>query len=123
MPELPEVETIRRDLQPRLAGRTLVRVRIHPGAERLAVTDPPRELERQLAGRRIEALDRHGKYLLACLDDGRTWVLHLRMTGSLVHAPGDAAAGRFERARVDLDDGRVAAPQRHAEVRYLAAGG
>ena len=105
MPELPEVETIRRDLGPRLVGRTIAAVRIHPGAERLAVTDPPRELERQLTARRVEELDRHGKYLLARLDDGRTWALHLRMTGSLVHAPGAAPAARFERARVDLDDG------------------
>ncbi len=105
MPELPEVETIRRDLAPRLIGRTLVRVRIHPGGERLAVTHAPRELERALRGRRIVCLGRHGKYLLAHLDDGRTWVLHLRMTGSLVLAAADAPPGRFERARLDLDDG------------------
>ncbi len=105
MPELPEVETIRRDLQPRIVGRTVAAVRIHPGAERLAVTHAPRALERELTGRRIADLGRHGKYLLARLDDGRTWVLHLRMTGSLVLAGGSAPAHRFERARVDLDDG------------------
>lgn len=105
MPELPEVETIRRDLAPLLVGRTITRVRILPGAERLAVTHAPRALERALTGRRVEALDRQGKYLLARLDDGRTWVLHLRMTGSLVHCASDAAPHRFERARVDLDDG------------------
>ena len=105
MPELPEVETIRRDLRPRLLGRTLTAVRIRPGAERLAVTHQPREMERQLAGRRVEELGRHGKYLLAQLDDGRTWVVHLRMTGSLIHVPADAAVARFERARVDLDGG------------------
>jgi formamidopyrimidine-DNA glycosylase len=105
MPELPEVETIRRDLEPLLTGRAIRRVRIHPGAERLAITHPPRAFERQLAGRRVDALERRGKYLLVRLDDGRTWVLHLRMTGSLVHTTPDAAAHRFERARVDLDDG------------------
>ena len=112
MPELPEVETIRRDLAPLLIGRTIRRVRIHPGAERLAVTHAPRALERALAGRSIEALDRQGKYLLARLDDGRTWVLHLRMTGSLVHCAAPDGVGvadvpphRFERARVELDDG------------------
>ncbi len=42
MPELPEVETIRRDLEPQLVGRTIERVRIHPGAERLAITHAPR---------------------------------------------------------------------------------
>jgi formamidopyrimidine-DNA glycosylase len=105
MPELPEVETIRRDLQPLIVGRTLKSVRIHPGAERLAITHTPRALERQLAGRRVERLERHGKYLVVRLDDGRSWVLHLRMTGSLVHTSHDAPAHRFERARVDLDDG------------------
>jgi formamidopyrimidine-DNA glycosylase len=105
MPELPEVETIRRDLEPLLVGRRLDRVKIHRGAERLAITHSPRALERQLAGRRVTALDRHGKYLLAALDDGRTWVLHLRMTGSLVYTSMSAAPHRFERARVDLDDG------------------
>jgi formamidopyrimidine-DNA glycosylase len=105
MPELPEVETIRRDLSPRLVGRRVARACIHPGAERLAITHPPRLLECELAGRRIEELGRHGKYLLAPLDDGRTWVLHLRMTGSLVHVAAGAAPHRFERARVDLDDG------------------
>lgn len=108
MPELPEVETIRRDLAPLLEGRTIAGVVIRPGAERLAVTDPPRVMERELTGRRVDSLDRHGKYLLASLDDGRVWVMHLRMTGSLVmHEPAvEAPAHRFERARVDLDDGR-----------------
>lgn len=108
MPELPEVETIRRDLEPLIVGRSITGVRIHPGAERLAVTHAPRAIERALQGRRIEALGRQGKYLLAGLDDGRTWVLHLRMTGSPVYVPpsdADRPAHRFERARVDFDDG------------------
>jgi formamidopyrimidine-DNA glycosylase len=105
MPELPEVETIRRDLAPLLEGRRLIAVHIHSGGERLAITHGPRELERALRGRRVEELTRHGKYLVVRLDDGRYWVLHLRMTGSLVHVPREAPAGRFERARVDLDDG------------------
>jgi formamidopyrimidine-DNA glycosylase len=105
VPELPEVETIRRDLEPLIVGRRVARVRIHPGAERLAVTDAPRALARALTGRRVDAVGRHGKYLLLRLDDGRTWVMHLRMTGSLVHAQASAPPHRFERARIDLDDG------------------
>jgi formamidopyrimidine-DNA glycosylase len=105
MPELPEVETIRRDLTPLLVGRRLARVRIHAGGERLAVTHSPREIEAALTGRRVEEIGRHGKYLLLRLDDGQTWVVHLRMTGSLVHVTADADAHRFERARIDLDDG------------------
>ena len=106
MPELPEVETIRRDLAPHIVGRTIERARIHAGGERLAITHAPRELERELTARRIEELGRHGKYLLARLDDGRSWVLHLRMTGLLLLRGVDEPCGRFERARVDLDDGR-----------------
>jgi formamidopyrimidine-DNA glycosylase len=105
VPELPEVETIRRDLAPLLVGRRILGVRIHPGAERLAITHAPRELERELTGRRVEAIGRRGKYLLLELDDGRTWVVHLRMSGSLVHCPPDTSPHRFERARIDLDDG------------------
>lgn len=105
MPELPEVETIRRDLTPLLVGRRLTGVRIHAGSERLAVTHSPREIEAALTGRRVEEIGRHGKYLLIRLDDGRTWVVHLRMTGSLVHVAADAEPHRFERARIDLDDG------------------
>lgn len=86
-------------------GRRVTRVAIHPGAERLAVTHAPRELEAALTGRRIEGVGRHGKYLLLALDDGRTWVVHLRMTGSLVHVGPEAASHRFERARIDFDDG------------------
>jgi formamidopyrimidine-DNA glycosylase len=105
MPELPEVETIRRDLAPHLAGRSIEDVAIHPGGERLAITHPPRELEAELRGRRIESLGRHGKYLLVHLDDARTWVIHLRMTGLLLLRPPGEPPSRFERARVDLDDG------------------
>ena len=106
MPELPEVETTRRQLEPALVGRRIVSVAIHAGSERLAITHAPRDLEAELTGRRIESLGRHGKYLLIALDDGRTWVVHLRMTGSLVVAPADEAH-RYERARVVFDDGTV----------------
>ena len=105
MPELPEVETIRRDLEPLVVGRHIEGVVIHPGAERVAITHAPRELEAQLAGRRIEELGRHGKYLLVHLDDDRTWVVHLRMTGLLLLRPLEEASGRFERARIDFEDG------------------
>jgi formamidopyrimidine-DNA glycosylase len=107
MPELPEVETTRRHLLSHIVGRTLTQVTIHAGAERLAITHAPRELELELTGRRIEVLDRHGKYLLASLDDGRTWVIHLRMSGSLVIAPPSEPPHVYERARVSFDDGTL----------------
>lgn len=106
MPELPEVETTRRQIAPVIVGRTIMSVRIHKGAERLAITHPPRELELTLTGRRINALGRHGKYLIAQLDDGRAWIVHFRMTGSLMVAPVDNPH-RFERAQLSLDDGTI----------------
>ena len=101
MPELPEVETIRAGLAPRVEGRRIQRVAVHEGAKpaRLAAADA------DLRGRRVEGLDRRGKYLIARLDDGRAWVLHLGMTGLLLYRPSEATSGRFERARVDLDGG------------------
>jgi formamidopyrimidine-DNA glycosylase len=116
VPELPEVETIRRQLEPELRGHRI---------EALEVLDPrwsrpaePRRLEEQVSGRRIESLSRRGKYLLLGLDGDLTLVMHLRMTGNLLLVDeGDLVAAvdedafepvgdRFLRARFSLDDGR-----------------
>ena len=105
MPELPEVETIRRDLEPYLVGKTITAAHIHSGAERLAITHSPRQLEQELCGQLISKLSRYGKYLIVSLSDGRSWVIHLRMTGMLLIGSRHAASERFERARVELDDG------------------
>jgi formamidopyrimidine-DNA glycosylase len=91
MPELPEVETVRRGLAPALVGRRLRRVRTRRPDLRFPF--PPRFAAR-LSGRRVDALERRAKYLLAHLDDGAVWVTHLGMTGrwSIVGAkrqPGD----------------------------------
>src|SRR5207237_9409631 len=61
----------------------------------------------RLAGRRIEGLARRGKYLLAALDDGRLWLVHLGMTGRLTLAPPGRADERHDHVVVRLDDGRV----------------
>jgi formamidopyrimidine-DNA glycosylase len=82
MPELPEVETIRRQLEPELVGRRIESVEVLD--ERLTRPVPPREVERACAGRRIESVERRGKYLLLRLDGARSLVMHLRMTGNLV---------------------------------------
>jgi formamidopyrimidine-DNA glycosylase len=82
MPELPEVETIRRQLEPELVGRQIESVKVLD--ERLTRPVSPREVERACAGRRIEAAERRGKYLLLRLDGGRSLVMHLRMTGNLI---------------------------------------
>ena len=106
MPELPEVETIRSDLEPYVVGRTIVDVEIDPATAPLLLGGIRIEDFREgLGGRRITALGRRGKYLLFGLDDGRTWIAHLRMTGRLVWRATSDPPEPFERARVLLDGG------------------
>jgi formamidopyrimidine-DNA glycosylase len=82
VPELPEVEIIRRQLEPLVVGRMLV--------EAWAFPHPKFEPGLEAAGAVIEGVSRRGKYLLLALDDGRDLVIHLGMTGSLrVRPPGD----------------------------------
>jgi formamidopyrimidine-DNA glycosylase len=98
MPELPEVETIRRQLEPAIAGRVIESVEILD--ERWTRPVPPIEVERALAGRRIEAVGRRGKYLVLHLDGGRALVMHLRMTGNLLlQEPGSALVADLEESR------------------------
>ena len=105
MPELPEVETIRRDLTPLLTGRRITGLRVLPGGERLLQGAPAEALAMGLVGRRITSVGRRGKYLLLHLDDGLLLVIHLRMTGSLRHRRPDDAADPYLRAVVSLNDG------------------
>jgi formamidopyrimidine-DNA glycosylase len=107
MPELPEVETVRRGLEPRMVGRTLERVEILDG--RLTAPDDPMMIGMELDGDRVTAIGRRGKYLLIALESGRTLVVHLRMTGWFHHrAPGAGDPDvRHLRARIALDDGAL----------------
>ena len=81
MPELPEVEVTRRRIKKLLVGRKIARV-LTTKPSYFFLTSPGR-LERELSGRTISKLERHGKYLLARLDSGATLLLHLGMTGQL----------------------------------------
>jgi len=92
MPELPEVETVRRGLEPILVGNAFASVEQRRPDLRFPL---PQRFGERLTGRRIEALDRRAKYLLARLDDGEVLVMHLGMTG------------RFS---IDKTNGAVAAP-------------
>lgn len=91
MPELPEVEVIRRGLAPLIRGKEFDRPRIYfPGVVR---HPSPEKLCRILPGRRVREPARKGKYLLLHLDRG-ILVFHLRMTGRLVYGSGGLPAGR-----------------------------
>ncbi len=82
MPELPEVEVIRRGLAPRLVGRRFLTVAV--GDKRLRRGSPAEHLAEWLPGRRVLRLERRGKYLLFRLDEGVTLLIHLGMTGRLL---------------------------------------
>ncbi|HKB01685.1 MAG TPA: bifunctional DNA-formamidopyrimidine glycosylase/DNA-(apurinic or apyrimidinic site) lyase, partial [Gemmataceae bacterium] len=86
MPELPEVETVARDLRPLLAGRTLAGLRRSRKALRQAWS---RAWEKQLLGRRVEAVHRRGKWLLLELDGGAFLMVHLGMTGRFTVVTSD----------------------------------
>lgn len=83
MPELPEVETVRRGLEGAIVGRRIDEVQV-PG-RRTVRRQSPAELEIRLIGRSFTAAGRRGKFLLLSLDDDAVLVIHLRMTGQLLH--------------------------------------
>jgi formamidopyrimidine-DNA glycosylase len=104
MPELPEVETIRLALEPHVVGRRFERVEINDS--RLVRPFEPIAVAAELEGERVAALDRRGKYLIVRFESGRVLLIHLRMTGSLRHAPGGTLGDDpHRRAVVNLDDG------------------
>ncbi len=105
MPELPEVETIRRDLQPLVTGRKIVSAWVSEDAPRLVQLLPTAEFERLLPGHVIEDVSRRGKYLVFNLSEGMLWVVHLRMTGRVKHQwTGCAGTDPYNRASFGLDD-------------------
>jgi formamidopyrimidine-DNA glycosylase len=110
LPELPEVETVRRGLEPALAGRRIVAAE----ARRPDLRWPlPARLGERLAGARVAALRRRSKYLLAELDRGETLILHLGMSGRLLVS--GATIGRFRHA--------LATPGKHDHVVIDVEGG
>jgi formamidopyrimidine-DNA glycosylase len=102
MPELPEVETIKRALAHRLSGRRFASTTQRRPDLRFPL---PVDLEHRLSGRRIEAFRRRAKYILADLDDGQSLLLHLGMSGRLVL--DGAAGGPHEHLTFTFDDGSV----------------
>ncbi len=98
MPELPEVETVRAHLAPRLEGRVLARVEILD--PRLTRPSDLFEVMEELEGDRVVAVERRGKYLLFRLESGLNLLVHLRMTGGFGFSPS-----HHERAILELDDG------------------
>jgi formamidopyrimidine-DNA glycosylase len=103
MPELPEVETIRRRLAPHVEGRTIRRLQIIDPRWSLPLSS--QDIVDAVQGRRVEQLGRRGKYLVAELTDDVFLLMHLRMTGNLLLDP--AADAPYQRVVFSLDDGHV----------------
>jgi formamidopyrimidine-DNA glycosylase len=105
MPELPEVETVRRQLAPALEGRRLQQLEVLDA--RWCEPAPPAALADAVRDRRIERLGRRGKYLIATFSDEVHVVMHLRMTGNLLLVPAaeDDPERPHLRVRFVLDDG------------------
>jgi formamidopyrimidine-DNA glycosylase len=102
MPELPEVETIRRQLAPLVEGRTLERVKVLD--ERWCRPLAPGEMTDALEGRMVEQLGRRGKYLLWGLSEDVYLAQHLRMTGTILCDPDPEQT--HVRVQIELDDGK-----------------
>ena len=104
MPELPEVETVRRQLEPILVGRTFERVEIADA--RLVRPYDPVEVAAELSGERVAAVERRGKYLVVRFESGRVLLVHLRMTGSFHSGRrGSLQDVSHRRAVVTLENG------------------
>jgi len=100
MPELPDVETVRRDLDRWIRGTRIVHAR--SADRRVLRPNAPSAFARALVGRTLRDVARRGKWIRIELDDGTRVFSHLGMTGWWVARDGDAGAERFERARIDL---------------------
>jgi formamidopyrimidine-DNA glycosylase len=101
VPELPEVETIRRQLAPRVEGRVLSL--LHIVDPRWCLPLAPEAVVDAVQGRRVERLGRRGKYLVWELADDAFLLVHLRMTGTLLYDPPPGTP--YERVRFVFDDG------------------
>ena len=119
MPELPEVETVRRGLAPVMEGARITQVIARRGDLRFPL---PEKFCQRLTGARVEALTRRGKYLTGALSTGETLIMHLGMTGRFTILAGDGAnhPGRFHRPAAALTSG---APAKHDHVIFEMDGG
>jgi len=115
MPELPEVETTRRGIEPLLVGRTIRTLTVRNRRLRWPISA---NLKTKLPGQRIHAVTRRAKYLLLALERG-TLIIHLGMSGSLRVVPAVTAPDKFDHVDVVLDNGdclRLRDPRRFGAV-------
>lgn len=105
MPELPEVETLRRGLERHLTGRMLGTTRIRVPKMLKGTLSDPAVFSERLQGARIESVGRRGKHLIIALDSGYYLLFHLNMRGQLLVTPGTMPEAKYLAAAFPLDDG------------------
>ena len=106
MPELPEVEVVRRGLDTHVVGRTVVAVTVHDVRSLKRHAPGAADFVPRLVGRRVQAARRRGKYLWLVLDGDEALLCHLGMSGQMLVSDVDAPEPRHLRIVLDLDDGR-----------------
>src|SRR4249920_4152319 len=104
MPELPEVETVARDLRPRISGATIVGARC--SWARTLRTHAPEAFAAEVAGRRVEAVGRRAKLVVIDLSGDAALTIHLKMTGQLFIVPAATPVDPYVRLVLELEDGR-----------------
>jgi len=102
MPELPEVETIRRGLLEKVKGKRVSRVKVEKEKSLKMVS--PSEFERRLVGKIFSDIKRRGKYLIICLDSESTLVIHLKLTGRLIFSKSGEMP-KYTKIVFTFDDG------------------
>ncbi len=105
MPELPEVETVARDLQRWVAGATIVDATVH-WQRTIRHPQPAERFAAEIAGATIRRVSRRAKTVLLHLEDGRVMTVALRMTGALIVAEPGTPADPYARVVFPLEDGR-----------------
>jgi formamidopyrimidine-DNA glycosylase len=102
MPELPEVETVKNELLPHVVGRHITGITLF--WERIVRQPPLQEFYSRLVGQEITDITRRGKYLIFSLSSDDLWIVHLKMTGSLIIGQDSGEPPRFTRAIIHLDN-------------------
>jgi len=123
VPELPEVETICRELVPLVAGRRITGFELF--WERTLRGIEPRDFQHRITGRSIRSLYRRGKYLVFNLDDGYCFSVHFKMTGSLVAGSTDGHMPPYTRALFRLDNSTglyFTDPRKFGRIEALSSG-
>ncbi len=101
MPELPEVETIKRELLPYVCGKKITGVELF--WERMLRQPSPQDFQKRIKGQRICDITRRGKYLVFSLESGEWLIIHLKMSGALL--AGRGLSPKYTRAVIHLEDG------------------